>query len=47
MNSKKKKLEHQIKEIEKKKIDAIKNQDYAYAAIMRDKEREIMEELRK
>lgn len=42
----KKEIENQIAALEKEKIDAIKIQNYAHAALMRDKVREMMYKLR-
>lgn len=42
----KKQIEDKIKELEKERLMAIKVQDYARVAVMRDKVREHMEKLR-
>ena len=42
----KKEVESQIIALEKEKIEAIKIQNYAHAALMRDKVREMMYKLR-
>lgn len=42
----KKEIENQIVELEKERLEAIKIQDYAHVAVMRDRVREMMYKLR-
>ncbi|HLV41565.1 MAG TPA: hypothetical protein VKY37_04755 [Brumimicrobium sp.] len=43
---KRKEIEKEIEVLEKQKLQAIKEQNYGYAALMRDKVREMMYKLR-
>ena len=43
---KKKEIESQILQLEKQKLQAIKDQNYGYVALMRDQVRELMYKLR-